>query len=526
MKLEFEQNIIPDGLYKELGFDAFMRLFDLDIPLLPRRILRPLSAQKGREHFRILQDLQKQVDQKKLELEKIIDQSRKLPLLDFVLPFFENQSLEQFHLYSLGKFVSENLVLQEIEMGYPILPEPGKCCRKIKEILETHTQKSFSSLHYTPEEKELREKISKLEKELKIQLSQYENEIYGQTGLKMIYPYPKELPQDAENLPKIQDCKLLSVTSKQDINLVNYQLSPSIKTIISEKDTLAQKVSHLMGEKIRKINKELYPHFRDFRICYQERKNQTFYYVLLLVKQRQSLCLPTFQSSLGCKLTNAVLPSLQNQKKAKYIPLNLDLKRGANVLFGANMTGKTTVLKTIYFQLTAIRMGLPVCAESILLHFPEQVELHLKSAGNIRWNLSGFGQEIEFFTKEISPSAYILADELFQSTDPIGGVELSRIILQEFSHKDLVFFCTSHYPEVLSLRDISLYRMKDVDFDEETGHVLSLEDLMEKMPYKLERILSGDIGNAFQESKKPLYIALHFPLPESIKEKIRERLKG
>ncbi len=526
MKLEFEQKIVPDGLYEELGFDGFLSLFDMDIPLLPRKILRPLRAEKGKEHFRILQDLQKQVDQQKLDLERIIAQSRKLPLLDFLLPFFENQSLEQFHVYSLGKFVSENLVLQEIEMECSIAPEPRKCCLKIKEILETHTQKKFSGLRYTPEEKGLREKIEKLEQELRAKISQYEHEIYEQTGLKMIYPYPKELSQEAENLTKILNCKLLSVTCKQDINLVNYRLSQSIKNIIAEKNTLAKKLSHLMEKKLGRINKELYPFFRAFRRYYKERKNQTFYYVLLLVKHRQSLCLPKFQDSLGCKLKNAVLPSLQTQKKEKYFPLNLDLDRGASVLFGANMTGKTTVLKTIYFQLTAIRMGLPVCAESIQLHFPEQIELHLKSAGNIRWNLSGFGQEIEFFTNEIFPSAYILVDELFQSTDPIGGAKLSRIILREFCHKDLVFFCTSHYHAVLQLRDISLFRMKDVDFDEEIGHALTLSDLMEKMPYKLERILPENIGNALKESRKPLYIALHFPLAESIKEKIREQLKG
>jgi hypothetical protein len=160
------------------------------------------------------------------------------------------------------------------------------------------------------------------------------------------------------------------------------------------------------------------------------------------------------------------------------------------------------------------------------LHFPEQVELHVKSAGAMSRNLSGFGDEIAFFTRELSPSAYILVDELFQSTDPVGGAELSKIVLQDFSHKDLVFFCTSHYPEVLHIRDISLFRMKDIDFEEETGHVLNLDTLMGTMPYELERILPQDIGNVLKESRKPLYLALHFPLPESIKEKIRKQLRG
>jgi len=526
MKLEFEQKIVPDGLSEELDFYGFLSLFDMDIPLLPRKILRPLTAEKGKGHFRRLQDLQKQIEQKKLDLEKIIVQSQKLPLLDFVLPFLENQSLEQFHLYSLGKFVSENQILQELEMECPIAPESSECCLKIKAILETHTQKQFSGLRYTPEEQKLREKIEKLGQDLRTKLSQYEQKIYQQTGLKMIYPYPKEISQEAENFSKIQNCKLISVTCKQDINLINYRLSPYIKNIMMEKDTLSKKFTHLMEKTLKKINKELHPFFKAFRNYYGERKNQTFYYVLLLVKHRQSLCFPKFQTSPGCTLKNAILPSLGKQKKEKYIPLSVDLDRGANVLFGANMTGKTTVLKTIYFHLTAIRMGLPVPAECIQLHFPEQVELHLKSAGNIRRNLSSFGEEIEFFTKEIAPSAYILVDELFQSTDPVGGTELSKIFLLDFSHKNLVFFCTSHYPEVLHLQDISLFRMKDVDFDEEMEYNFIFNNLLEKIPYQIQRIFPENIGNALKESRKPLFIALHFPLPESIKEKIREQLKG
>lgn len=526
MKLEFEQKIVPDSLYEELCFDDFLSWFDIDIPILPRKILRPMGREKGEEHFKMLQDLQRQVDEKKLRPEKVISQSQKLPFLDFVLPFYESSSLEQYHLYSLGKFVSENLLLEEIEMKTLPESELSACCLKIREILKTYTQKGFSGLRFTTEENRLREEIKKSEKEVDLKVSKYEGEIYEKTGLKMIYPYPKEVSRDSDNLPKILDCEMLSVKPKKDINLVDYRLTPAVKNALAKKNLLTKDFNQLMKKKLRKINRELYPHYMEFRRCYEERKNKTFYYALLLVKQQQSLCLPLFQTSCGCKFRNAVLPSLQAQKKEKYTPLNLDLDHGANVLFGANMTGKTTVLKTLYFQLTAIRMGLPACAESILLHFPEQVEFHLKSAGSIRGNLSSFGEEIGFFTKKISPAAYILVDELFQSTDPIGGAELSKIILWEFSAKDLVFFCTSHYPEVLYLQKIQLFRMKDVDFEEERGGVPTLKNLIDRMPYKLEKILPENIGDALQESRKPLHIALHFPLPESVKERIREKLKG
>ncbi len=229
---------------------------------------------------------------------------------------------------------------------------------------------------------------------------------------------------------------------------------------------------------------------------------------------------------MGCEIKNAVLPVLKTQRKDAYTPLSLDLKKGASVLFGANMTGKTTALKTIYFHLTAIRTGLPVPAEAITLHFPNQVAFHLKSPGDIKKKLSGFGEEIVFFTKEISPGAYFLVDELFQSTDPVNGVKLSQIFLSAFSQKEMIFFCTSHYPDLLNLTDISLYWMKDVDYNQKMPDLMAAEDLLSKIPFEIERIYPDNIENVLKNSRTPLAIALHFNLPETIKEKIRDRLKG
>ena len=524
MKLELEKNIVLEGLFEELDFSGFLSFFDLDMPLLPYKILRPLNFEEGTAHFKDLSDIQKQIDQGRLELEKVIDQSRKSPILDFLLPFLENHTLEPFHLYSLGKFVSEDQFLQELERNYPVAFETSGSCRDIEAILNLYTQKHFSILNFTPEEKDLQKQIETLENRLKRMLSEYEEEIYKQTGLKMIYPYPKELDVRPENISKIEYCELLSVESSQNACMVNYNLTPSIQALLDEKERLSGNFSSLIQKKLKKINQELKPFSQAFASYYQERKKRAFYYILLWAKNNYSLCLPEFRAGCGCELKDGILPSLQKQKKDKYIPLTLSLNRGSNLLFGANMSGKTTVLKTLYFHLTAIRLGLPVPAGSIQLHYPKQVEIHLKSPGDIRWSLSSFGDEINFFTKAIVPFAYILVDELFQSTDPVSGTELCRIFLEEFSPKEIIFFCTSHYPGVLDLKDISLFRMKDLEFNQsdlsnQEMKNISFIDLLEKVPYKIERIPPDKIGAALKERRKPLSIALGFPLPESIKKR-------
>jgi hypothetical protein len=87
----------------------------------------------------------------------------------------------------------------------------------------------------------------------------------------------------------------------------------------------------------------------------------------------------------------------------------------------------------------------------------------------------------------------------------------------------MVFFCTSHYPDVLKLDTISLFRMKEPDFEEQD---ITFEDLLNKMPYKLERISRDKIDDALGQTRKALCIALNFSLPESIKTKIRFALRS
>ncbi|MCP4350264.1 MAG: hypothetical protein GY795_32725 [Desulfobacterales bacterium] len=522
MKLEFEQNIVNADLIEELDFKGFLSLFDLEIPLLPRMILHPFNREQGESHFRKLSDFQALIRQGKLDIEKLISQTGRLPLLDFVIPFFKDRNLEQFHLYTLGRFVSENQVMAGLENNWSLAQELNESCVNIQAVLEKYLKKGFSALRHTPGEQEISDRIRNYEQKLRKELSKYEKEIFSQTGLKAIYPYQKEISKESENISKILNCKLLSATDKENFYLVDYCLPESVEKIIAEKNALSEEFGKLMQDKLKRINTELHPLFGNFSKCYEERKKRVYYYALLWVKNKYSFCFPEFQANIGCRLTKAQLPCLKEQAK-EYIPLDAELNQGSNVLFGANMTGKTTVLKTLYFHLTAIQMGLPVPAEAVQLHFPEQVELHLKTSGDIRKNLSSFGEEIHFFTRKMSPCAYILADELFQSTDPVSGTELSEIFLSEYSGKEVVFFCTSHYPDVLWLENISLFRMKDADVDQKQESDFRFEDLLNRIPYELEVISRDKIDDALKQSRKALYIALNFPLPESVKGKIRDQ---
>ncbi|MDM8517252.1 hypothetical protein QUF76_13705, partial [Desulfobacterales bacterium HSG16] len=481
-------------------------------------------------HFKYLKNLQEQVTEKNLDLEAVVAQISKLPALDEVLPFFKTRELEQYHLFDLGSFISENEKLTKLEENnngpFKLASDNvshsqngtaqngtySACCAGIFDVFARFVESDFSNLKLLPDEQNLQKKIAAAEAEIAVELDRFEAKIYKLTGLKMIYPYPKEIEPDAANLVKIRECSLVSVTDKQNICFIDYKLPSEILEKVAVKEKLEDSFAGIMKEKLARINQKLEPFFSIFAAYYEKRKDQVYRYALLLIKNRHELTLPEFQDTFGCRIEKALLPCVK-QQVADYVPLDIALGRGSNLLFGANMTGKTTVLKTLYFHLTLIRAGLPVPAQSIRLHFPEQADLHLKTSGDLRRNLSGFAEEIQFFCNNQRPYAYILSDELFQSTDPVSGVELSKIFLAEHAEMDGIFFCTSHYPDVLHIKDLMLFRMKDTNGNKKSS-----------VPYAVEKICADRIEEALAQSRRPLEIALEFPLSDSIKEKIRINL--
>ncbi len=514
MKLVFEQHLIsehlPESLKEELDFKGFLSLFDLDIPMIPQKILRPFNREEGIGHFNRLSAVQRLADEEKLDLNAMAEQMTALPALDEVLPFFETRHLEQYHLHQLGIFVAEDQRLAAREDHHPLTPELQGCCKGVSDILAQAMRPDFSNLKLSEAEQTIQKEMEAMDETLKTALTRYEKNIQEQTGLRMIYPYPKEVSTREGNLAEIQECPLLSVTDKGYVCFVDYVLPESVQNTIDEKERLSDRFGRLMEEKLARINRQLHRFYADFSAYYNKRKDRIYLYALLHVKAKCGLCLPEFQETFGCDFTDAELPCMKGQTDS-YVPLSITLRQGSNLLFGANMTGKTTVLKTVYFHLMLIHTGIPVPAAAVRLHFPEHLDLHLKTSGDLRRKLSSFGEEIQFFCRESRAYSFILADELFQSTDPVSGVALSKIFLAEHAGCEGVFFCTSHYPDVLFLEDLILFRMKDVEINE--------------TPYSVERIFHDRIEDALKESRRSLQIALQFPLSDAIKKRIHGILR-
>ncbi len=521
MKLSFKQNLIPEDLYNELDFNSYIDLFENGIDFIPLKIIDNLNTIDGVSHYNELKELYENIKKSEIEIDKLIKETSLLPSIENLTAGYKNSDLQQYHLFELGNFLSVNSKLVESEEHFPVDVEFGTISHKITEVLEKYTGNSFKTLIYDNCDKKLSSEMKGLEKRTKKELENYELKIYEKTGLKMIHPYPLLISLSDSEAEKIKKTGLLKIEPEGNSWKIDYLLSNSLKEISEKKKRTSHELKTRMKEKLFQLNSELKQYLDNFINYIIKRERRVYLYSLLKTMGDNSLCLPHFTEETEFKLEKGFLYSLKMRKEKPFVPLDIKLTKGSNILFGANMSGKTTVLKTIYFVLSLIKVGLPLPAEKISLNFPSKVRLHLKTSGSVRNDLSGFGDEINFFSEKTEDKSFILCDELFLSTDPENGVTLSKIFLEEYSGLDLVFFCSSHYPKILKNKSSSLFKMKDIPIDSIKKENFSLTDLADKMPFVVETI---DKNYTQLSDTKPLELAMLFPLSDSLKSKIKQKI--
>ncbi len=512
MKLQFKQNYIPGFLYNELEFDSFLKLFKDDFPIIPSVILSPLSKKEGIKHFNDLKQMEHDLNLHKISLEQLISLSRLIQNPVDAITALKTTKLQQYHLHILGNFFTTNLQLLELEGEMAI---DGKIIhQQILSTLDKYCTESYGSLKTTPQITTTKNELLKIKTDLNTQIQHIEKEIFQETGIRMIYPYPHEIKKDRS----IKPCRHITISNVGNYKRVNFNLDNNVTKIINQKKKIEKQLNSIHQDTLAKICSELKDAITTIGGHVNERKKRCLQYCIIRAKKEQNLCFPEFSNAVH--LTKATLPSLKRLNQKRYCPLSLKLKKGATILFGANMTGKTSVLKTLYFQLQITRFGLPIPTASATFPFPEKVSFLLRSSGSTQKNLSSFGEELNFFSREFTDNEYILVDELFNSTSPFGGIELSNIFINFFKNRNSIFFCNSHYHEVISNDGIDRLKMKDSDIQGKESDIV--ENLLNSIPFEVEPITSTEIE---KKDIRPLEIALCFPLSEDLKTAIKKRIK-
>ena len=518
MKLEYKNYQQDLALGTELGILKYLDLFDIDVPILPYKVLDHLGKSNAKSFYQKLTLLNKSTQ----NLEKIMNLSKELPNLDWVLPMIKQKTINQAGLLSLYNFLQKSIELLTIESSSKIKEIP--ILQKLIDQIDVYFDPQKGCLKSNSRMAHLKKQINELEDSIEILSKRYEQEIFKCTSLKMIYPWPKEIAPDHSALENIKKTPLIKIVKSNDYQLIEYIPPKYLTEEISKKEKLEKIISSYYQQIISKLGMTIFKKHKIITLVYEERIKLTYQYILLFCMKKYKLVVPEISNDLRFEVSDGILPAIQNKREHQYVPLNINLSKGSNVLFGANMAGKTSVLKTIYFLSFLVSLGLPVPAKKLITSIPSEVRIHLKSSGTITSNLSSFGEELDFFSKDFTSGSVVLVDELFQTTNPLAGKDLSTIFLKYFNRKKILFFCTTQYPEIIKIKNLNLYKMKDVN-QNIFNSIKTLSDLLNHMPFQVEKV-DSDKTYVTREGTMALLIARHFIKDENIKKSISKKIKG
>ena len=210
---------------------------------------------------------------------------------------------------------------------------------------------------------------------------------------------------------------------------------------------------------------------------------------ILIAKAEQirqmNLCIPRIEEEEYTLYNNMFHPQvkahLAEQGKA-FMPVDITYEHTPVTIIGANMGGKSVVLKSLALNQLLAQYGFGVAADHCNINPVEEIALCIGDEQSIVKGVSSFAGEIlaiDAVIKKIRAGRKLLAliDEPARTTNPVEGTALVEGLLEVIDHCNGAFILTTHYN--IENNDVKRYRVKGLNNGQ--------------MDYTLEETHCGDV---------------------------------
>ena len=168
-------------------------------------------------------------------------------------------------------------------------------------------------------------------------------------------------------------------------------------------------------------------------------------------------------------MINPELCDLLREQGRSFVPVSISLDRGAAVITGANMGGKSVAMKTVALNVLLLQAGFLVCAKQARMPLFWSVKMLFDDLQSIQSGLSGFGSEIVQFQKALAEVeqgySLFLLDEFARGTNPDEGAIIVQAVTRYLNDVNAISLLTTHYDKVAEHARIhyQIIGLRDVD---------------------------------------------------------------
>lgn len=172
------------------------------------------------------------------------------------------------------------------------------------------------------------------------------------------------------------------------------------------------------------------------------------------------------------EMVNPELCDLLSEQGRSFVPVSISLDRGATVITGANMGGKSVAMKTVALNVLLMQAGFLVCAKEAKMPLFESVLMLFEDMQSIQSGLSGFGSEIVQFQKALAQVeqgySLFLLDEFARGTNPDEGAVIVQAVTRYLNGVNAISLLTTHYDKVAEYAKLhyQIIGLRDVDTEQ------------------------------------------------------------
>lgn len=203
---------------------------------------------------------------------------------------------------------------------------------------------------------------------------------------------------------------------------------------------------------------------------------QLAYTDFLLAKAELALRWSLTQPEIGEKtaykaLINPRLKEHNEKHRLRYQPVDIEVRNGVSLITGANMAGKTVLLKSVGTAQLMAQCGLFVPAEQAVIQLVEGVATSIGDDQDEMNGLSSYAAEIIKISDILKRSRHerllILIDEPARTTNPVEGKALVQALIKILEGLPSITLITTHYSQL----GVSCRRLRVKGFVEDLSDI-------------------------------------------------------
>ncbi len=194
-------------------------------------------------------------------------------------------------------------------------------------------------------------------------------------------------------------------------------------------------------------------------------------------------------------LFNPMIAGALEEKAMKFQPIDITLYKKPCLITGANMSGKTVLLKTIALAQYLTQYGFFVPASKASVSPVDAIAICMDEYDNDMKGLSSFAAEILKVNEIVSQvnngmNALVLIDELARTTNPVEGKKIVGATLHFLDKHNIRGLITSHYGDISYLtRRLRVRGLTSIP----EGITLTINNINMYIDYSLIEIYDDDV---------------------------------